>query len=306
MHGIHRSGLAGAAHAVHAGCYDRPMSNVIQITSRANPTFQRLRRLATEPRERSRSNRTLLEGDHLIGAWLERDHAVATLAVDIAAIESPSRWPGVSRVLDDARARSIEVLALPASLLDQLSGLDSPSRLVAEIMPRDGDLDLMRGQDVVLLDRLQDPGNVGAILRTCAAAGVRHAVAGPGTAALWSPKVMRAAMGAHALLNLASVEDLAACCRSLGVPVYGTSSHAMTSLDAIDLQPCCAWVFGHEGAGLGEPVEAVVSERGALVAIDQAADVESLNVAAAAAVCLFEMRRQRRAAAAPGHAGDDC
>ena len=59
------------------------MSDVIQITSRANPTFQRLRRLATEPRERTRSNRTLLEGDHLIGTWLERDHAVAALIDDI-------------------------------------------------------------------------------------------------------------------------------------------------------------------------------------------------------------------------------
>jgi TrmH family RNA methyltransferase len=278
------------------------MSDVIQITSRSNPTFQRLRRLATEPRERIRSNRTLLEGDHLVGDWLEREHPVATLAVDAAAIAAPGRWPGVSRVLDDAHARGIEVLAFPAALLDQLSGLDSPSRLLAEIMPRDGDLHAMHGQDVVLLDRLQDPGNVGAILRTCAAAGVRHVVAGPGAAALWSPKVMRAAMGAHALLNMVAVDDLAACCRALGVPVYGTSSHAMCTLDALDLQPRCAWVFGHEGTGLGAVVEAAVADCGALVAIDQAPDVESLNVAAAAAVCLFEMRRQRRAAPA----GTDC
>ncbi len=282
------------------------MSDVIQITSRANPTFQRLRRLATEPRERTRSNRTLLEGDHLIGAWLERDHPVATLAVDVAAIELPARWPGVTRVLDDARARHIEILAFPASLLDQLSVLDSPSRLVAEIMPRDGDLDAMRGQDVVLLDRIQDPGNVGAILRTCAAAGVGHVVAGPGTAAFWSPKVMRAAMGAHALLNLASVDDLAHTCRSLGVPAYGTSSHAMVTLEAIDLQPRCAWVFGHEGAGLGAPVEAAIAQCGALLAIDQAPDVESLNVAAAAAVCLFEMRRQRRASVGTRPVLGDC
>jgi TrmH family RNA methyltransferase len=280
------------------------MSDVIQITSRSNPTFQRLRRLATDPRERARTNRTLLEGDHLVDAWLGHGHPVAALAVDAAAFAEPSRWPGVGRVLDEARTRGIEVLAFPAALLDQLSGLDSPSRLLAEIMPRDGDLPAMRGQDVVLLDRLQDPGNVGAILRTCAAAGVGHAVAGPGTAALWSPKVMRAAMGAHALLNLVAVGDLAACCRTLGVPVYGTSSHAVATLDGLDLQSRCAWVFGHEGAGLGVAVEAAVAECGALVVIDQAPEVESLNVAAAAAVCLFEMRRQRRASSA-GHAAVD-
>ncbi len=272
------------------------MGDVIQITSRSNPTFQRLRRLATDARERSRVNRTLLEGDHLVGAWLGQGHPLVTLAVDMAVIESPARWPGATRVLDEAGLLGLEVLAFPAALLDQLSGLESPSRLLAEVMPREGSIEAMQGEDVVLLDRLQDPGNVGAILRTCAAAGVRHAVAGPGSAAFWSPKVLRSAMGAHALLNLAAVDDLAACCRALGVPVYGTSSHAVGTIDAIDLRPRCAWVFGHEGAGLGADVAAAVAECGALVAIDQAPGVESLNVAAAAAVCLFEMRRQRRAA----------
>lgn len=275
--------------------YHRPMSDVIDITSRSNPTFQRLRRLAAEPRERTRTGRTLLEGDHLVGAWLDRGHGVQTLLVDAAAIapapSTRSRAPEVLRIVDAARAREVDVLALPAELLRQLSALDSATGVIAEILPLAGDCAALEGQDIVVLDRLQDPGNVGAILRTCAAAGVRHAVAGPGTAALWSPKVLRAAMGAHAVLNLVTVDDTVGLCRTLVVPAYGTSSHAMATLDTLDLRRPCAWFFGHEGGGLSCAVEAVLA---ATVAIDQAPDVESLNVAAAAAVCLFEMRRQRR------------
>jgi TrmH family RNA methyltransferase len=281
------------------------MSDAMHVTSRANPTFQRLRRLGSEPRERSRTGRTLLEGDHLIRAWLERGHAVLTLVIDARVVAAPEDFPDLARIIDSARAGDIDIVAMPADLLRQLSTLDSPSPVVAEIMPIDGDPAALRGQDVVLLDRLQDPGNVGAILRTCAAAGVKHAVAGPGTAALWSPKVLRAAMGAHAVLNLVVVDDLAACCRALQVPVYGTSSHALATIDTLDLRGPGAWVFGHEGQGLDAGVEAAIaaaagSGAGALVAIDQAPDVESLNVAAAAAVCLFEMRRQRRSAAGAG------
>lgn len=264
------------------------MPDPLQITSRANPTFQRLRRLADDGRERARAGRTLLEGDHLVGGWIERGLPVERLLVDAAFATRPMLERLVERAIDAGS----EVIALPESLLRQLSTLDSPAPVLAEIAPIAGDADALAGCDVVLLDRLQDPGNVGAILRTCAAAGVGHAIAGPGTAALWSPKVLRAAMGAHAVLNLLAVDDLAATCRTLALPVYGTSSHAATPLDALLLLAPCAWVFGHEGGGLSSEMEQALTER---VAIDQAPDVESLNVAAAAAVCLFEMRRQRRA-----------
>jgi TrmH family RNA methyltransferase len=258
----------------------------LPISSRNNPVFQRLRRLSGEARERSRENRTLLEGAHLVGAWLDRDLPLDALVVDAAALAQPA----VARVLDAAQARGLSPVLLDHALMQQLSSLDSPSKVIAEITPIAARPEAVCGQDFIVLDALQDPGNVGALLRTCAAAGVGHVIAGPGTAAFWSPKVLRAAMGAHALLNLLSVDDLPAMLPGLGVPLYGTSSHASTFLHDLVLPQPCAWVFGHEGRGISSEVMALLAVE---VAIDQALDVESLNVAAAAAVCLFETRRQR-------------
>jgi RNA methyltransferase, TrmH family len=265
------------------------------VTSRSNPAFQRLRRLAQDGRARDREGRSLLEGAHLIEAWLDRGLPIERLVVDALALGSPE----ISRLL--ARAPAQATLVLPPALMAGLSTLESAALIVAEIVPLDGRMEATPGKDVVLLDGVQDPGNVGAILRTAAAAGVRHVIAGPGTAALWSPKVLRAAMGAHALLNLVTAGDLPQAIAALGVPALGTSSHARLRLHEQQLPVPCAWVFGHEGRGLSPAVESALSMQ---VAIDQQADVESLNVAAAAAVCLFEARRQRAVARAPELCGD--
>ncbi len=272
----------------------------VPITSRSNPAFQHLRRLATDARERAQAGRTLIEGDHLIGAWVGHGLPVVSCAVDAAALELPAIAATIARL----RLAGIEPLVLAGALMHQVSALDSAAKLIAEIEPRAGDLGRARGEDSVVLDAVQDPGNVGAILRTCAAAGIRHVIAGPGNAALWSPKVIRAAMGAHAVLNLISIDagsgggvgGLPAVIAALGVPALGTSPHASASVYDTALAQSCAWVFGHEGGGLSAPVESALTRR---LAIPQAPGVESLNVAAAVAVCLFEQRRQRRAAAAP-------
>ena len=134
----------------------------------------------------------------------------------------------------------------------------------------------------VVLDRVQDAGNVGSILRSASAFGFRQVLAVKGSAALWSPKVLRAGMGAHFALNLVegvSEEDLAA----LQVPLVVTSSHGGSYLHQADLPWPCAWVMGHEGQGVAPSLEARSSLR---IRIAQPGGEESLNVAAAAAICL--------------------
>jgi len=141
----------------------------------------------------------------------------------------------------------------------------------------------------VVLDRVQDPGNAGSILRSAAAFGVVQVLALKGTVALWSPKVLRAGMGAHFGLHLAEglEEDTLAALR---LPLVATSSHAGQPLPAATLPWPCAWVLGHEGQG----VAGTLLSRCALqVRIPQPGGEESLNVAAAAAVCLYESARQR-------------
>jgi TrmH family RNA methyltransferase len=148
----------------------------------------------------------------------------------------------------------------------------------------------------MLLDGVQDPGNAGALLRVAAAAGVHWVFATPGTTALWAPKVMRAAMGGHFALNL--VEGVAAALVARSAPDaawIAADAGQGTALWAARLDaPQVGWVFGAEGAGLSEAAAAICSLR---VRIPLAPRIESLNVVAAAAVCLFERRRQASASA---------
>jgi TrmH family RNA methyltransferase len=135
---------------------------------------------------------------------------------------------------------------------------------------------------------VQDPGNVGSILRTAAAFGVPQVLALKGTVALWSPKVLRAGMGAHFGLRL--IEGLEAdALQALRVPLVATSSHAGELLPAARLPQPCAWVMGHEGQGVAE---ALLVRCALQVRIPQPGGEESLNVAAAAAVCLYESARR--------------
>ncbi|HEX7640424.1 MAG TPA: RNA methyltransferase, partial [Burkholderiaceae bacterium] len=183
--------------------------------------------------------------------------------------------------------RAPEVVCVPDALMKELSGLESPAplgflvELPAAAAPRPG-------VRTVVLDRLQDPGNVGSVLRSASALGFGQVVALKGTVALWSPKVLRAGMGAHfglALVEGAAPGDLAA----LGVPVVGTHLRDAVPLHEAPLPDPLAWVFGHEGQGLSDAVAAACDLR---VRIAQPGGEESLNVAAAAAICLHETVRR--------------
>ena len=141
----------------------------------------------------------------------------------------------------------------------------------------------------MVLDRLQDAGNVGSILRSAAAMGFGQVLALKGTAALWSPKVLRAGMGAHFALHLAeglSVDDL----KALTVSMLVTSSHRGDFLHHAKLPWPCAWVLGHEGQGVQPALEAMAHQS---VRIIQPGGEESLNVAAAAAICLHASAASR-------------
>lgn len=147
----------------------------------------------------------------------------------------------------------------------------------------------------VILDRVQDAGNVGSILRSAAAFGFKQVLAVKGTAALWSPKVLRAGMGAHFGLHLLEGLDEAAL-QNLSVPVYATSSHGGVLLHEAALPTPCAWVMGHEGQGVSASLMAWASQ---LVRIVQPGGEESLNVGAAAAICLHSSAAQALSARHP-------
>ena len=184
-------------------------------------------------------------------------------------------------------AWAARVVVVPMDLFKGFSGLESPAG-IGFVYDLPAPAALAPGVASVVLDRVQDAGNVGSILRSAAAFGVRQVLSIKGTAALWSPKVLRAGMGAHFALDL--IEGLEPeALEQLQVPTVATSSHAGHTLHTAALPSPCAWVFGHEGQGVGE----LLLARCALqVRIDQPGGEESLNVAAAAAICLFESARQ--------------
>jgi TrmH family RNA methyltransferase len=133
---------------------------------------------------------------------------------------------------------------------------------------------------------------VGSILRSAAAAGVRQVFCAPGTAFCWSPKVLRAAMGAHFVLDIFENVDLPALVDGAAIPVLATSGYAKDRIYDVDLRGPVAWVFGHEGQGVSDQLLGLASRT---VVIPHLGKVESLNVAACAAVCFFEQLRQNQA-----------
>ena len=246
-----------------------------RITSKDNPLLQRIRKLGSDPAGYRKHGAVWLEGDHLVDAALRRGLRLNEL------VFAESAW--LSRV--DWRAwvgQAERVVTVPDALFKAISGLESPA-LVGACIPLASAAEIAPEAFTVVLDRLQDPGNVGSILRSAAAFGARQVLALKGTAALWSPKVLRAGMGAHFALRL--VEGLSPdALAALTVPLLATSSHAGRMLGRDVLPMPCAWVLGHEGQGVDPAVMALCA---ATVCIPQPGGEESLNVAAAAAVCLF-------------------
>ena len=257
--------------------------SITQITSRGNPLLVRLRKLASEPAAYRKFGEIWIEGEHLCAAYLARGGPAPRCVIS----ESGWSMPALREIAN--RCEAVSIVADP--LLAGSSGLDSPAP-IGLVVPWQGATSSVRdGEPTVVLDRLQDAGNVGTILRSAAAFGFTQVVALTGTAALWSTKVVRAGMGAHFGLHLVEQAD-AASLAALTLPLIATSSHAAEAIDQASLPWPCAWLFGHEGQG----VSAELMRRSALtLLIPQPGGEESLNVAAAAAVCLYESARQRRA-----------
>jgi RNA methyltransferase, TrmH family len=257
------------------------------ISSRDNAVFKALRQWASHASARRDAGIALLEGIHLADACLRSGGVPRQIVVGRSALAHPevvdlldraSRdpHPPATFALDDALFGAVSTLAQAVPLLIVI---DRPAPEAPGPLSR----------DTVVLDRVQDPGNVGSILRSAAAAGIVDVILSPDCAGAWSPKVLRAGMGAHFHLRLFEDCALLAVKEAATIPWVATSPHADAAIHDIDLTGPVAWVFGHEGQGL----DPALSAGATAVRIPQPGRGESLNVAAAAAVCFFEQARQR-------------
>ncbi len=251
------------------------------IRSTQNPHYKLLHKLMESRRERQKTGQTLLIGSHLIQAAQAAKLPLQRLLVRETHLDH-------AEIAALIQARPCPVTLLGAELFDAIEPLSSSSGIMALINIPEAPA-LRQDGFCLLLDGVQDPGNVGSILRTAAAAGVDQVWLGLGCADLWSPKVLRAGMGAHFQLNvLERVHVGEALSAFKGRRAITTLDNA-SSLYASDLRGDLVLALGNEGAGVSE----IVSEHADLhLRIPMATGVESLNVGAAAAVCLFERLRQ--------------
>lgn len=251
------------------------------IQSRDNVFFKQLKKLAESGRERRKTGLTLLDGVHLVEAFEAARGLVETLVVAESALETDE----ISRL---TAGRDIVVLA--DSLMREIGLVDTPSGLLAVVAQPKSRAAVDLENDAVLLDGVQDPGNVGTLLRTAAAAGVRQVLLSSACAAAWSPKVLRAGQGAHFVLDIVEDADLVATVRDYRGTVAVTCLDGAVSLYEARWQTPLAWIFGAEGQGVSPELIAAADLR---IKIPMPGAVESLNVGAAAAICLFEALRRR-------------
>lgn len=257
---------------------------VKHIVSRDNPRFKTLRRWATQGRARREAKIVLLEGGHLIEAYVSAGGKLDEVVVSASGAIRPeiASWL--------AAHVSCAALQVPDRLFDELAAAETPSGIlgVGRLDARETLPDLVA--DSVLLDGVQDPGNLGTLLRTAAAAGFRQVLLGPGSADPWSAKALRAGQGAQFLVSLQELADAAAFVRSYRGHSVVTRLDASRSLYDVDFRQPVLWIFGAEGQGVSAEVSSAAT---CAVRIPMPGGTESLNVAAAAAICLFETVRQR-------------
>jgi TrmH family RNA methyltransferase len=268
------------------------------ISSKENPLFKEIRLLQATgskgQKARLARGQALLEGIHLVQTWVG-DPALRILLTSELGLQNIEISQAVYEHLEICP--DTKVFQLDSALWDLLSDLVNAPHITGLLdLPKScltppQSIATLAG-DVLILDRIQDAGNVGSILRSAAAAGFTQVVALTGCAHLWSSKVLRAGMGAHQLLDLyegwSNQQVLSAVTAPLLAAVAGAEQE-LYSLKKELLHPV-AWVMGSEGQGVSEDL--IAQAKGISIPIDPR--VESLNVSIAAAICLFETMRVRR------------
>ena len=254
------------------------------ITSRDNPIFKRLNKLAESARVRRDAQMTLLDGEHLLSAYLDAGGQPHTL-VRSASFDAGrfEQWA--------ARCPGAKSIALPDALFDELAPVSTPTGLLSEaawLSPIARDATPL----VIVLEDIQDPGNLGSMLRTGAAAGATLAVLSKGCHDPWSPKALRGGQGAQFVFPIACGVEVAAWCAQFEGQSLALALAEDRSVFASELTGPLAFIVGNEGAGLSDAVRAAAS---ATVQIPMPGKMESLNASAALAIAVFEAVRQRLA-----------
>ncbi|KAA0911000.1 RNA methyltransferase [Pusillimonas sp. ANT_WB101] len=280
------------------------------ISSRDNPLFKQLQRIAAGKRtlidkpqvsavghtqndavpygvqveSYDEGRPILLEGVHLCQAWLQHQGMPQIVLFDAERLAANTELQALASMLAHWVGYTCDPrLAHVLSQVQHGQGVFFVAQTPVSQIPARIE------HNCIWLDRVQDPGNAGTLLRTAAAAGIQHAYFSEGCVAAWSPKVLRSAQGAHFVMAIYEHANLQGLRERLDIPLVATALEGAESLFTATLPARCAWLMGNEGQGASSELLALADLR---VFIPQVAEVESLNVAVAAGICLFEQRRQ--------------
>ncbi|OFE43706.1 MULTISPECIES: TrmH family RNA methyltransferase [Acinetobacter] len=254
----------------------------IFLESKDNPKIKHLRGLIEQNSYRKKQGQTVLEGTHLCLAWLHENKKINSIFTTEHALSHPD----YERILAKYTGA---VFVISESLYKDLSTLGTSLACLAIVDLPSSSQTLDFKADTLILENVQDPGNVGTLLRSAAAAGIEQIICTKGSASLWSPRVLRAGMGAHFSLQTFENVTLEEVLPQFQIPVYVTSSHHAESLYSKNLRKACVWILGNEGQGVSD----YALQHAEAVSIPQPGGQESLNVAIAGSICFFEMVRQR-------------
>lgn len=259
------------------------------IASPENPQYRQLIQLQQSSRARKKLQLYVCEGNSLVQALADSSCQIDQIWIGIDLSASPET---VSTQVNQALSslnldNSVSVYGVSPQMLHKASTLDQTTGPIAVFKVPSV---LRQAGDLLVLDQIQDPGNLGTILRSAAAAGVHNLHLSKGCVSAWSPKSLRAGMGAQFSLNICEQVSIDQLIPKTGFQVFSASSHAQNSIYDTDLRDPICWVFGNEGNGVSEQIlmETVPLK------IPQPGGQESLNVAVAASICMFEMCRQRQ------------
>ncbi len=260
------------------------MLTIKRISSRDNPFFKSLHKLSSSARERREAGQALLDGPHLLRAFLDAGGKPKHLLLNEQALQDAE----IGALL--VRCAAFPQTQLDDALFTQISELKTPNGLLALIDIPSAKMVVAHSQFALLLEDIQDPGNLGSILRSAAAAGCDAVFLSQGCADAWSPRVLRAGMGGHFVLSIAESADLLEVAAEFTGKILAASLRADKSIYDSNLRGKLAFAMGNEGAGLSPALLNAVQQH---FIIPMPGKVESLNAAAATAVCLFEAVRQR-------------
>jgi len=265
------------------------------ISSLSNPRVKEWAKLL-ERKYRDREGKFLLEGIHLVKEALAAGWPLEVVAFDEGSGVLEQFPEEADGSLEGVGGRRCAWIPVSPDIIAKCSETGTPQPIFAVALKRPPEEEKLYSAErglVAVLDGVQDPGNVGTIVRSAAASGATAVVLGKGTADLYNPKTIRATMGAlfHVPVLEANLGELLPQAASHGAAIVGTSLQVARSCYEYDFAARSVWlVFGNEGAGLSEEVGEFVHTN---VIIPMTGRAESLNVAMAATVLLFEVQRQR-------------